>query len=60
MVQCWQVKPNDRPTFSLLKDKITSMMKNNNVSKLSIIFHKWSLNFSKRCIYRIEQKTKQK
>ncbi|XP_073254898.1 proto-oncogene tyrosine-protein kinase receptor Ret-like [Porites lutea] len=32
MVQCWQVKPNDRPTFSVLKDKITSMMKNNNVS----------------------------
>ena len=50
MVQCWQVKPNDRPTFSLLKDKITSMMKNNNVSKLLIIFHKLSLNFSKRCI----------
>lgn len=30
MVQCWQVRPNDRPTFSVLKDKITSMMKNNN------------------------------
>ena len=33
MVQCWQENPNDRPTFPSLKDIITRMSKNKNVSK---------------------------
>ena len=31
MLQCWQQNPNDRPTFSMLKDKITKLVENNNV-----------------------------
>ncbi|PFX21978.1 Fibroblast growth factor receptor [Stylophora pistillata] len=30
MVQCWQENPNDRPTFSSLKDVISRMAKNKN------------------------------
>lgn len=33
MVQCWQEIPNDRPTFPSLKDIITRMSKNKNVSE---------------------------
>ena len=33
MVQCWQENPNDRPTFPSLKDIITRMSKNKNVSE---------------------------
>ena len=33
MAQCWQENPNDRPTFPSLKDIITRMSKNKNVSE---------------------------
>ncbi|CAH3180398.1 unnamed protein product [Porites lobata] len=30
MLQCWQQKPNERPTFSVLKDTMADMLQNNN------------------------------
>ena len=32
MLQCWQQKPDERPTFSVLKDTMADMLQNNNVS----------------------------
>ena len=46
MLQCWQQEPNDRPTFSTLKNKITNMMQNNNVSSSN------DLNISKSQVIR--------
>ncbi|CAH3157508.1 unnamed protein product, partial [Porites lobata] len=30
MLQCWQQKPDERPTFSVLKDTLADMLQNNN------------------------------
>ena len=48
MLQCWQQNPNDRPTFSTLKDTITKMAQNNNVCLIFLfgILSLFSINVS--------------
>jgi len=36
MLQCWQQKPNDRPTFPTLKDKITDLLENSNETYVNL------------------------